>query len=195
MGWSTETETKFVPHPDGRYKSGATPGHRVETKRLVWSDDQPVGAGASGPALPNGSVEIGPAGKKFVGFGLILFGLWMLPPAGAADSAWLAPIIGLALGFVGLTKGIAESWGAGWRPFEGTRGTKGRALRFVWAFRPRIWMILWGAIVLGFVGIGSPHLRIQYGPQGCDYLGLNGWESYGVGGSCPLVKAFPLRSG
>jgi hypothetical protein len=190
MALETRTRTKFVPRPGGAYKDGATPGDRVDVEELVYVEDGPTYRGGSmGPV----SVELGAAGKKFVGFGLFLLGLWTAPSSDAPGARWLIPGALLALGLLGIVKGTVESWGEGWQPFAGRRGARGFLLRFLWAFRPRAYMVAWAVIVLCFVTIGSPHLRVVYGPAGCDYVGLNGWESYGVGGSCPPIKLFPLR--
>lgn len=146
------------------------------------------GSGGSGPGF-----ELGPFGKKFLGFGLILLGLWIAPGTGAEIGHWLIPGVFLALGIIGLIRGIAETDAPGWAPFEGVQGLRGVILRGLWLFRPRLWLIAWVAIIAGFIFYGSPHLRIQYGPGGCDYWGVNGWERYGWIGSCPIFKAFPLR--
>ncbi|MEM9632486.1 MAG: hypothetical protein AAGA50_14235 [Pseudomonadota bacterium] len=190
MAWKTRTKTKFVPRPDGAFKDGAVPGDRVEVDEVVYEDDSPQSF-TSGP--PTESIELGSAGKKFVGFGMILLGLWTAPGSDAPGGRWLIPGALLALGLLGLIKGTVESWGCGWHPFADRRGFSGGLLRFFWAFRPRAYMWIWAAIIIGFMTIGTPHLRIFYGPSGCDYFGLNGWESFGVGGSCPLVKMFVLR--
>jgi len=192
MGLSTKRERTFVPRPGGSVKDGAVSGDIVETERVVWTDEGPAAPGyVSSP--PAGDFELSAFGKKFVGFGLLLLGLRMLPSPGSVGEAWILPGLFLTTGLFGLIKGAIESWGSGWHPFEDVSGAKGFVLRFVWAFRPRLWMLLWAAIIAGFVWIGSPHLRIQYSALRCDYLGMNGWEAYGTAGNCPLVKAFPLR--
>lgn len=192
MGLSTKTERTFVPRPCGSVKDGAVSGDIVETERVVWTDEGLAAPGyVSSP--PAADFELSAFGKKFVGFGLLLLGLRMIPSPDSSGEAWILPGIFLTTGLFGLIKGAIESWGAGLHPFEDVSGVKGFALRFVWALRPRLWMLLWAAIIAGFVWIGSPHLRIQYSALRCDYLGLNGWEAYGTAGSCPLFKAFPLR--
>jgi hypothetical protein len=164
----TRTRTKFIPRKGGWYKDGATEGDLAEVHDLEHVDEPSTsgGHGVSGPG-----VELGPAGKKFVGFGLLLLGAWIAPKS--ADGAWLIPGVLMVLGFSGILKGIVESWGQGWHPFDVVRGGWGVFLRLVWFFRPRAYMVVWAVIIIGFMTIGTPHLRIVYGPAGCDYFGLN----------------------
>jgi hypothetical protein len=153
-----------------------------------------VGDFGADPGAGSGAdVELGPFGKKFLGCGLILLGLWTAPGFDADAARWLIPGTALGLGVMGLIQGIADTEGTGWSPFSQVTGLRGSVLRVLWFFRPRLWLVAWAGIVAGFMFYGSPHLRIQYGPGGCDYWGLNGWERYGRAGTCPIVKAFPLR--
>lgn len=168
----------------------ATPGSRSCPKCL--GSGQEPGGRTSGGGGPAGHVELGPFGKKFLGFGLILLGLWVAPGPGAAGSAWIVPGGLLALGSLGMIRGVREDWGGGWQPFEATPGGRGAVLRFLWAFRPRPWLLAWAAILVAFVVWGSPHLLYEYGGGRCSYLGLNGIETARVYGDCPYVKAFPI---
>ena len=143
---------------------------------------------------PGPGFELGAFGKKLLGAGLLLFGYWTAPSQGAPGEAWLIPGGCLALGAFGLIKGLIESrHDQGWRPFAHASGFRGRALRALWTFRPRLWMLVWAAIVGVFVLYGSPHVKMKYGPAGCGYLGLNGWERTG-GGNCPFIRVFRLRA-
>lgn len=153
---------------------------------------QEYGGQTQGRATTTANVELGSFGKKFLGFGLILLGLWTAPGPGAAGAAWIIPGSLLALGALGLIKGIREGLGSGWHPFEDTRGSRGTILRFFWTLRPRSWLFAWAVIIGVFVVWGSPHLLWEYGGGRCAYLGLNGMEAVRVYGECPLVKAFPL---
>lgn len=177
----------------------------VDNPHSLWHPTTKAGRTVLGRALyqletadnlrrPGGpvNIELGPIGKKFVAMGLLLLGIRLAPSVGASGEAWIIPGLFLALGAYGMIIGLIEGWGFGWYPFEETSGFRGRCWQFLWALRPRIWMLVWVVIILVFINYGSPHLRIQYNPSGCDYFGLNGWESYGVSGSCPLVKNFRL---
>lgn len=191
MAFRLRRVTKFVPRPGGPFKDGATSGDLVDTQEIEYADDGPI-LGSPRVSSASGGTELGSAGKKFVGFGLILFGLWIAPESGASASTWLIPASLVGLGLFGLAKGTLETWGDGWHPFASAQGVQGFLLRLFWAFRPRAYMVVWAVVVVGFATIGTPHLRIQYGPAGCDYFGLNGWETHGSGSACPLFKLFRL---
>lgn len=55
-----------------------------------------------------------------------------------------------------------------------------------------LWLALW--LVLGGLAwsVGTPHLRIEYGPGGCVYAGWNGFVRHGAY-PCPLVTTIPLK--
>lgn len=165
--------------------------------RLIYEEgqrraQQAENARARFPAGTN--VELPAFGKKFLGFGLVLLGLWIAPGAGASVSAWILPCGLLALGALGFFKGIRESREAGWQPFARIPGPRGSALRMIWALRPRSWMIAWAAIIGAFALWGAPNLRIAYGPGTCTYFGLGGTATERAHGPCPLIKMIALAA-
>lgn len=168
-------------------KAGQTAeGRLIYDQEQRWQTD-PM------PPPPGPSVELGPFGKKFLGSGLILLGLWIAPGPGAPDAAWILPGGSILLGALGLLRGTMDSWGAGWDPFAESPGLRGAMFRVVWALRPRSWMIAWVLIIGTIVVWGSPHLRVAYGGGTCTYFGLSGIETLPTFHDCPLVKVLPLR--
>ena len=56
---------------------------------------------------------------------------------------------------------------------------------------PPVWLAAWLIISLIAWGVGTPHLRIVYGPQRCLYAGWNGIERQGAY-PCQLIAMLPL---
>jgi hypothetical protein len=191
MAGSADGKDSLVPtlrdYDNARH--GGTPvGMAGALGRSEYLRDQDALRGHRGPT--GRPAELGAFGKCFVGFGLLLLGYRIAPGAGAPGEAWIMPGGVLALGALGLLRGMRER--AGWQPFGADAGARGWVLRRLWFFVPPLWMALWGLLLLGFATIGSPHLRIVYGSSGCSYLGLNGWVEQGYWPGCPLVRLVTL---
>lgn len=75
---------------------------------------------------------------------------------------------------------------------------------------PRLpgWIVAWLAAAAAVLVFGTPYLRVQYQGRGfggeitrydrCDYLGVQGWQTFiptGADKSCPLFKPFSLTLG
>lgn len=128
--------------------------YEEEQRRLVAQEKALVHRSAAA------NVELGPFGKKFLGFGLLLLGIWVALGSSAPGNTWLLPGGLMALGAVGLLKGIKDSQGSGWRPFAGSPGMRGATLRTIWALRPRSWTIAW-ALIIGVLAETSEAISMR----------------------------------
>jgi hypothetical protein len=149
------------------------------------------------PPVSGPSITLSGQLACFVAAGIIMLTLRMAPDLDAGGAAWILPGIFLAIGTLGLIRGLRTSEGADIPHFLSKRKHV-RLWRVLWFFRPRIWMIAWAVLIGLMITFGTPHLRITYTYNSvsseCAYFGLNGWvEQYYSGQRCDLWEWLPLR--